>query len=289
MSPRPAADLLPAGAGRVHLVVALRAEAQPIIEHLRLSPVDRGAPFRVFLSVDERVALAISGSGRVAAGSAVEHLAGYGDDAGWLNVGIAGHGHRPLGSVVLAHRIRNRNGGRTWYPPLVFEPPCPTATVQTVDRACTDFPTDDVYDMEAAGFYGAAARYASHELVHCLKVISDNRDHSAARLTRKRVGELVGNNMTVIHRLVEALAALSSEKRCRHVEPVGLEAILGATHFTVTQQRQLRRALRRWSVLCPGTDPAPWTTAFRDTNARAMLQRIEAHLDRQAPAFGNPR
>ncbi len=182
----------------------------------------------------------------------------------------------------------DRHGGRTWYPPLVFEPPCPTAPVQTVDRTCTDFATDDVYDMEAAGFYEIAARYASHELVHCLKVISDNRDHSAALLTRHRVGELIGNKMTVIHRLVEAIGALSSEKRRQHVEPVGLETILGATHFTVTQRRQLRRALRRWSVLCPETDPVPWTTPFRNTGAHDMLQRIEAHLDRRAPSFGEP-
>lgn len=289
MASRPAADTLPTGDGRVHLVVALRAEAQPIIEHFRLSPVSRGAPFRVFLSGDEGFALVISGSGRVAAGAAVAHLAGYGDDAGWLNVGVAGHGDRPLGAVVLAHRIRDSHSGRAWYPPLVFEPPCPTAPLQTVDRACTDFPTDDVYDMEAAGFYDIAAKYASHELVHCLKVISDNRDHPVALLTRARVGELVRSNMTVIHRLVEALAALSSEERWRHVEPVGLEAILGSTHFTVTQRRQLRRALRRWSVLCPETDPGPLATQSGDSNARALLQRIEAHLDRQAPSFGEPR
>ena len=101
--------------------------------------------------------------------------------------------------------------------------------MQTVDRACTDFPTDDVYDMEAAGFYEAAARYASHELVHCLKVISDNRDHPAALLTRERVGELVGRNMAVINRVVKALAALSSEERRRHVEPVGLGRSWGSS------------------------------------------------------------
>ena len=59
MAPRPAADTPPAAEGRVHMVVALRAEARPIIEHLRLSPVARSAPFRVFLSADKRLALAI--------------------------------------------------------------------------------------------------------------------------------------------------------------------------------------------------------------------------------------
>ena len=126
------------------------------------------------------------------------------------------------------------------------------------------------------------------------KISEDDKNNTIANITTHTdmlVGaEGVGLVVDIIQRLVETLAALSSEMRRQHVEPLGFESILGTTHFTVTQRRQLRRALRRWSVLHPETDPetdpGPWTYRSGARDARAILQHIEAHLDRRAPAFG---
>jgi hypothetical protein len=230
------------------------------------------------------VALVISGPGRIAAAAAVAAVAATVPDAAWLNLGIAGHADHPLGSSFLAHRVREVASGRAWYPPLVFAPPCPTAGLTTVDTPCEDFPDDDLYDMEGAGFYEVAGRCAPHELVHCLKVVSDNREHPARDLDAARVRELIGDNVALIAAVVEQLAMLAEEQRRLHAEPPGFEEVLTAAHFSVTRQRQLRRALRRWAVLCPDTDPGDWLREQATRSAAEILAAIEEHLDsRPAP------
>ncbi|MGD8816452.1 MAG: hypothetical protein PVJ51_04650 [Acidobacteriota bacterium] len=305
----------PRAAPAVILVTALRAEARPLIERYGLSRADdvAGSPYfhatgkgpgnvaggsyfdatgeHPGNAVPERhvagagtVALVVSGPGRIAAGAAVAAVASVMPSAAWLNVGIAGHADHRLGSPFLAHRVREVTSGRAWYPPLVFAPPCPTAGLATVDTPCEDFPDDDLYDMEGAGFYEIAGRCAPHELVHCLKVVSDNRENPARDLDAARVRELIGDSLAVIDAVVEQLAALAGEQRRLESEPAGFEDVLAAAHFSVTRRRQLRRALRRWAILCPDTDPGDWLRGRAARSAAEILTAIGAHLDsRPAP------
>lgn len=265
---------------QVILVTALLAEAKPLIEHFGLTPAGDGRPFRVFTDRRSSRALIVAGTGRVAAGAAVAHLGRRGAGAGWLNVGIAGHADHPPGTTLLAHSIHEQASGRSWYPPLIFEPPCPTAAVRTVDRPCTDFPDDALYDMEASGFYGIAGRYSSHELVHCVKVVSDNRDQPADRLTANRVTELMAVSLEPLSHVVDQLTTLVACEQQRLREPPGFEDILRTAHFSVTRRRQLRRLLRRWAALLPETDAAAWLADRRPGDAADALAALEHHLDR---------
>ncbi|MFQ5351318.1 MAG: hypothetical protein ACE5EG_12825, partial [Thermoanaerobaculia bacterium] len=174
----------------IRLVVALPAEARPLIRRFGLEWVDDG---ELTVWRAERISLVVSGVGRKAAVAAVATLAaGEGPrECAWLNVGIAGHRTLAVGEVVLAHKVVDAGGGRAWYPPLVFEPPCGTATVTTVDRPETGYPKETVYEMEAAGFCSAAARFSSAELIQVVKVISDNAAAPPERLTARRVEELI--------------------------------------------------------------------------------------------------
>jgi len=229
----------------------------------------------------DAVALVISGPGRIPAGAAVAAVAATLPSAAWLNVGIAGHARHPLGSPFLAHRVRDASSGRAWYPPLVFAPPCPTAGLTTVDTPCEDFPDDDLYDMEGAGFYEIAGRCAPHELVHCIKVVSDNHDNPARDLDAARVRALIGENLAAVETVVAELAALAGEQSRLLADPPGLEEVLAAAHFSVTRQRQLRHALRRWAVLCGDTDPVAWLQGHGPRNAAEILAAIWEHLDRR--------
>lgn len=268
----------------MHFVAALRAEARPLIKHFGLSVARRHGPFRYLSSPDGTLNLVLTGTGRDAARAAVTRLRDVRDSA-WLNVGIAGHSTHRVGTAFLAHRVVDNATQRAWYPPLVFEPPCPTATVRTVARACLDFPTDDLYDMEAAGFYDAAARYANHELVHCLKVVSDTRDRPASLLTADRVGELIGANLAVIVAVVEVLRELSADQARERAEPAGFRTILSRAHFTTTQRRRLRRLLRGFAALCPEEDAAEWAGATDADDAKLLISRLEEHLEQRTPTF----
>lgn len=271
--------------GRVNLVVALRTEAQPLIDHLGMSPVSSGRGFRSFVNSDRGLALVLSGVGRSAAAAAAAYLGRDDTDPAWLNVGIAGHRSLPIGSARMAHKVHCAASARSWYPPIVFEPPCPTATVRTVDRATRDFPTDDLYDMEAAGFYEIAARFAPHELVHSFKVVSDNLAHKAETLTADSIESLIGDNLETIDALIEPLRRLSAERCQRRVEPRGLGQLLQAFHFTTTHRRQLRRLLRRWSVVCAQVDAVDWVASRALSDAGSVIASMRQHLEGVAPKF----
>ncbi|MCH8163718.1 MAG: hypothetical protein IIA99_06485, partial [Proteobacteria bacterium] len=96
----------------------------------------------------------------------------------WLNVGIAGHKDLEIGEVMIAHKIIEQSTQQSWYPQILYPPPCQSTEVLSCDHPASDY-TDTVFsgavfEMEAAGFYATACRFATSELIHVVKIISDN-------------------------------------------------------------------------------------------------------------------
>ncbi len=208
----------------LRFVVALPAEARPLIERYRLRRDPRHLGFKLFRGAAGDVALIVSGPGKVAAAAATASLhaaAGGGRDAAWLNVGIVGHGERPVGEVVLAHKVRDRATGESWVPPLLFAAPCPTDEVLTVDTVEQDFAEAVAYEMEASGFYSTACRFAGAEVVHCLKVVSDGPGEAAEALTAAKVQQLVAAALPAVEQVAAAICGLSSKLRALAADPAG--------------------------------------------------------------------
>ncbi len=83
----------------INLVVALPAEARPLIEFFRLKEKTTIGTFRMYRQED--MSLVISGPGKIAAAAATALLAGSnttGKQAAWLNIGIAGHATYAIGT-----------------------------------------------------------------------------------------------------------------------------------------------------------------------------------------------
>ncbi len=268
-----------ASGATLRFVVALEPEARPLIERYRLERDGEPAAFEIYRKED--VALVVSGIGKAAAAAATSFLylaAGAEPDAVWLNVGIAGHGTRPVGEAVLAHRVHDRASGRSWYPPLVFQPPCATDQVTTVDRPEREMNTPGAFDMEASGFVATAGRFASAELVHCLKVVSDGPDSDLDRLTPRAARRLVGAQMPVVEAVAEACGKLSSELCRLEAEPPELDACLERWHFTVTERRELRRLLRRRQTLAPD-QPLPLAGVKESVRGKEVNRWLREWLD----------
>ncbi len=213
--------------------------------------------------------------GAEAAAAAVRHLAGGGGrrPGGWLNVGIAGHRDAPLATPRLASKVIEARTGRAWYPPLAFDAPCPGGAVCTVDGVARDFTDDACYEMEAAGFYAAALRFATGEAIQVLKVVSDNRDAPPERLTSRAVEELIEANLAIVEALVDEIDAVARALAARTAPPAGLEAFRGGWHFTVTQERQLERLLRRLAALGRPAEPDSHAGAASAAAVLAGLRR----------------
>lgn len=241
----------------IRFVVALAAEARPLLERYRMQRVE--APFPLYEGEDagSRSCLIVSGAGGSAAAAAVGFLGGrYSETPGgagaWLNVGVAGHRSLEPGTTRLAHTVRDDATGRVWYPPRIgsrsTEPsPLPAGSaLRTVAAPESRFDTDDLYDMEAAGFYPAALRFATAELVQCFKIVSDNRRTQARELTQSRLGELVDSALGEIGAFAEHLRKLSLELPVA-ADPALLR--LERFRFTTSQKRKLRRLVTRLAAL----------------------------------------
>lgn len=263
----------------LRFVVALEAEARPLIERYRLKH-DRGADaFKVYRRDD--TALIVSGIGKAAAAAATSflHLAAGGErDAVWLNVGIAGHGTRPVGEALLAHKIIDRASDRSWYPPSVFKPTCATDQVTTVDRPEREMASPGAFDMEASGFVATACRFSSAELVQSVKIVSDGPSSKLDNLTPRVARQLVEQQLPVVDSVAKACAGLARELRQLDDEPAELERCLERWHFTVTERRDLRRLLRRRRTLAREL-PLPLEDLAVSARGRDVNRRLRDWLD----------
>ncbi len=233
----------------LHLVTALPAEAQPLVQRLRLRKQTTDSAFAVFSGPDCR--LIVTGVGRINAAAAccwLQARYGQSEDIAWLNVGIAGHALLPIGSAGLIHRIRDPLG-QSWYPPRVFPWRGNSLALRCLDQASSDYPYEDMIDMESAGFFATANRFATAELVQCYKVVSDNRQQPAgSHLNAARVRQLIAARLEEIVTLGEQLRQLSWQWRHLNAPPEHFQALLAEHHFTVNQRHQLRHWLRCLAV-----------------------------------------
>ena len=263
--------------GTVNIVSALPAEAKPLMDHLELRS-SRTDPFKIYTNSNDNVRLIISRVGKNAAAKAIKHLAKLpcsSHSEGWLNVGVAGHASLPIGTLMAVHKITDAESGRAWYPPMVLDFPCETASLLTVKKETGNYPADALVEMEAAGFYAAASYFSTHELIHCLKVVSDNRNEK--KLDSRSVTEMITAHIDSVQSVVHALLQLSENLRKRRTVPRQLEHFLDRWKFTVTQSHQLEKLLRRWEVIFPETNPLE-ATGTGTKNSRVVLQTLRHRL-----------
>lgn len=196
----------------IHLVCALKCEARPLIQQYGLKQHGNAGKMTTYVNNERDLSLTITGTGKdnAAAGTGYAHdrFKARSHDA-WLNIGIAGHASIDVGQAVLAHRIQDSGSDRVWYPQIVFEPPCRTAELLTLDTLRNNY-ADKMHDMEAAGFYMAANRYAETKLIHSLKIISDNAAHPVHDHSAMFVGGLIRDRIVIVDCLLNELRSISS-------------------------------------------------------------------------------
>jgi hypothetical protein len=188
------------------MITALRAEAEPLIEHYDLRRLRPQGLFSVYES--PHLALVISGVGKISAAAAVAYLhtiLGEPGATAWVNIGVAGHRLCPCGQGIIARRIIDAASGRNWLlsPPIAL---CTSnAPLITVDTPETEYPKNAMYDMEAAGFYFMARRCTTKERIQCYKVVSDNQRVSTTDVSFPEVSRLIADRLTDIECLIGGL------------------------------------------------------------------------------------
>lgn len=277
----------------VNIVVALKAEAAPLIDHYGLRARTPKGLFALYENRHENdnVTLTISGVGKTAAAAAVAYLhavTGEPPHAAWLNVGIAGHRDRPLGELLLAHKITDVATRRNWYPPQIVTGGPPGCELVCLDSPGLDYRHAALCDMEAAGFYAAAGRCTTAELVQCLKIVSDNAQAPANTpgnpLKVRDVEALVAAQLPAITRYAAELENLSQQLKRWQLPADELQPYLQHWHFTVAQQHRLKTLLQRQRALQP-RQPL-WREEYRQLQTgKQVLAAIQQHVDSLAVSF----
>lgn len=185
----------------IRIVTALPAEARPIIQRLGLVRDNTAAEFPLYRN--GRQALVVSGVGVAASQEATHWLARLQPvSAVWINLGIAGHPHRPVGEAVMASEIVDRESGDRWQTRLPDGLPCPSERLISCREPEIRLQQTALYDMEAAGFFPAALCNSIAARIFCLKIVSDNREHPGHGISGRRVSQLIASRLDILDWLI---------------------------------------------------------------------------------------
>ena len=273
----------------LNIIVALKCEAKPIINYYGLKRLSGQHAFPVYENND--IVLTISGWGKIAAAAAtsfVHVFKGMRSHSAWLNIGIAGHCGRAIGQGVLAHKISDAATGKNWYPPMIIDVPCELENLLTVDKVEENFHENAVYEMEAAGFYETASRFSTAELIHCYKVISDNKLSSVSGISADVVTKLVENKMQDIEIILSGMKKLSDELCAIDSIPGHYQEICDRWHFSVYQKGELQRLLKRREVLGKNEETEENNLISRLAackNSKGVLSSLKHDLDAVSIGF----
>jgi hypothetical protein len=272
------------------LVTALLCEAKPLISNFNLKHVNEIRHFSVYRK--DGITLIVSGIGQVAAASACGFYYGYALSAdaqrqskntAWLNIGLAGHSELEVGKGFMAHRVIDSATDKSWYPTLVFKPSCPTDTLWTVNKACSDYSRQGGIDMEAAGFYATASRFSTTELIHSFKVVSDNPSAPVRKFSKDEASDLIRENLCTIKIVIEELQGLQNNLPDETHLPDSYDKILSMHHFTQTEKLQLQNKLRKFSLL--SKQDIETNNLESSLSAREFLIKLDHIIDQQAIEF----
>ena len=187
----------------IHFIVATTSEARPLIDFFKLKKKNSISNF-VFFDNDE-ISLTISGIGKINAAMSVTHT--YYEfnkikNNVWVNFGIAGHISHSIGKIFLINKIVDKETNYKYFPHIIKnckldQKSCITYSEQNF------FYNDDLSDMEASGFFMAADKYSTKELIHSIKIISDNKEEKIDFSDKKKLYDIIKPNEKMITSYIE--------------------------------------------------------------------------------------
>lgn len=263
----------------LNIVVALPEEARPIVHHFRLNRIHEINAFPVYGR--DQVRLIVSGIGKLSSATATGYLSGINDSAkpgAWLNVGIAGSAKMPVGQAVLANQVIDDVSRHKFYPTIFFDTDLTTSAITTVSLPRSEYINDSMYDMEAAGFYSAALRFCSSELIHCYKIVSDNEEFHVDNISKIDVVNLVEQNLEDIVWLSSLLLESSDLLDVGNKGNEIFKFLNSRYHFTVSQQAQLNSLLQNWYAI---TEESPVDKLDLNVikNAKTLLSELQRKIN----------
>lgn len=226
---------------RILILTALKAEAEPIINALKLV---KNKTRQIYEK--DNLFLAITGVGSIKAAVSVEQVLNsfvYLGDVLLLNIGIAG-GPQPItsiGEMIMVNKIIKAKSGNIYLPDILIKHDLPEMGLVTVDDSVVNGSGDIhcLVDMESASIFKVAADYLPvHRLVF-LKIVSDYMN--CQDWTTLDIPELIRMNLGKILSLIELFRnpMLAERKILTSRDIEFLKRKVKEKRFSVTQSLKL--------------------------------------------------
>ena len=241
----------------IRWVVALKEEAQIILEHFKLKAVNEKTIYPIYKNEQETHWLIISGIGRSNAAASTAYLYSFSKASkytSWVNIGIAGSDKGNYGELYLVDKISTYQGKKSTYPSTMPKTHLPKMHLFTSDIPISDYSTFELIDMEGSAFFDIASKLTSKEFICLMKVISDGPENDIKEITKSKISNLIKENLFKIIDVISYYERLSEEEFQITKKPELFYAIKSKWHFTATQSFKLESLLRRIEVYCNNRD-----------------------------------
>ena len=235
-------------------VVALKAEAQALINILDLKIISNDLNFPIYTNSETRHALVISGVGTAKSAAAATYLkivCNVKSFAAWLNFGIAGYYSEPVGQLIQAVKVSDLVRNKTYFPGVRLTKILATASLYTVPQVEKAYLQPALFDMEAAGFCEITPSFCCNELIYVFKVVSDTPETPVKTVSKKQIEKLIFQNTEKINELlIEILHIVENEKN-RLCTPKEVLRCLELYHFSATNRHKFLQVYRKWKTAFP--------------------------------------
>ncbi len=251
-------------------VVALKSEANPIIKRYNMRLVNENGPFLILKDDARNNWLVVSGVGQINAAAATVYLHQKSQAPPWtiwINIGIAGHLSSGIGTLYQIDKVTGYSMKKTAYPFVIKSRDILRAALLTVDRPTTDYPEEQLLDMEGFSFFQTASRFCTKELVLIFKIVSDGPKNHMDELNAKSIEQLIELNLEKIEHILTACGYLSMQEYETLFIPSAYQIINQRMHFTITQQYQLKYLLKRWSSTFSDRDPIKFVKHLNESKS----------------------
>ena len=260
-------------------VIALRAEARPLIDALNMKLLGNKSLFPIYANEETGHALVISGMGSIKSAAAATFLKTYlkiNDYSAWINLGIAGFFKGPIGDIYQANKVVLKESGAAFFPGLRLSKQIPSAILFTVSKPENGYKEKVLYDMEAAGFCEMAPSFSCNELTYVIKVVSDTPNASSSLITKHLVRELIEKQLSKISDILAEIEILVEEEKKRLSIPNEVLEFEKRFKFTETNKYKFREIYRKWKVTFPSRNLD--LSEFLNSNPKEIILKLEKEI-----------
>ncbi len=231
---------------KIILVTALLCEARPLIDRFQLKKAQEVHAFTFYQNSALALSLIISGVGTINVAAATAFAASHypNETLAFVNLGIAGAFDVSIGDLRLIHKVSN-DQGHSFYPMALSYFQLETEALVTLDQPALA-QAGSLLDMEGFGFYQTAARFTSLELVHSLKIISDNQYQDFTQLNQVQVKSWISQHLDTVDFFLKRIKCLASQvSEITEEEANWIKKLCDHFHVSQYHQHQMRGVIKK--------------------------------------------